>query len=179
MKNPWETHPHIWKTKAAFFSFVRGGLRKALWDRYPIKLEYKKANLIPPPESYTGRGKSGQYCALSGEFIINSKLEVDHIEGNQSLNDWDDIQPFIEHLLLCQDGLQLVGKEAHKVKSYAERMGISYKEAAIRKKVIAETKGSVASVKRKLSRLGATQDQLKNAKTRQAFMLEYLQNQEN
>ena len=177
---PWETHPHIWKTKAAFFSFVRGGLRKALWERYPVKIEYKKNNLIPPPESYQGRGKSGQYCALTNEFVINSKLEVDHTEGNQSLNDWDDLQPFIEHLLLCQDNLQLVDREAHKVKSYAERMGISYQEAEIQKRVIAETKGlSVSLIKRKLSRLGATEEHLKNAKTRKAFLLEYYGNHTN
>ena len=36
--------------------------------------------------------------------------------------------------------MQVVGKEAHKVKSYAERMGMSFEEALLEKRVIATLK---------------------------------------
>lgn len=140
-KELWELYPHIWKTKAAFFNYVRGAIRRALWERFPVKLEFKNENVHKPPPYYTGRGKSGAICALSGEFEIKSKLEVDHIKGNQSLQDWDDLTPFVKHLCANKDNLQLVTKSAHKIKSYADRLGISYEEAQVIKEAIQICKG--------------------------------------
>lgn len=134
--NPWEKYPEIWKTKAAFFTWLRGGLRRAIWEKYPPKIKFKNDTCKKPPESYTGRAKSGDYCALSGEWIAKSYLEVDHIVGNVSLRDWEDVLPFIQHLCTNSDNMQLVSKEAHKIKSYAERMGITYEEAKIQKEAI-------------------------------------------
>lgn len=136
MSNPWEKYPHIWPTKSSFFTFLRGGLRRGLWEKYPPKLEFKNKACSKPPEGYTGRAKTGAYCALSGEWTGKSKLEVDHIKGNVSLQDWDDVLPFIIHLCSTEDNFQLVSKEAHKIKSYSERMGISYEEAVIKKEAI-------------------------------------------
>ncbi len=141
MSNPWELYPHIWKTKASFFSYVRGGLRRALWEKYPVKLEFKKEQLKPPPIGYEGRAKSGTKCALTGEWTGNSKLEVDHIEGNASLNDWDDILPFVQHLCTVKDNMQLVEKEAHKIKSYADKHGLTFEEAKVIKEAISICKG--------------------------------------
>ena len=130
---PWETHPHIWKTKPSFMAWLRGSLRKSVWDMYPVKLQYKNDNVKPPPLDYKGKAKSGAYCAISGEWLNKSKLQVDHIKGNISLKEWDDIMPFLEHLLLCHDNLQLVTPTAHKIKSYAEQNGLTYEEAEIEK----------------------------------------------
>ena len=71
---------------------------------------------------------------------MQSKMEIDHIQGNVSLNDWSDVLPFIQHLCATKDNMQVVGKEAHKVKSYAERMGMSFEEALLEKRVIATLK---------------------------------------
>lgn len=133
---PWESPYSIWNTEAEFFTYLRSALRKAVWNLYPIKLKYKNVHVSVPPPDYKGRAKSGAYCALSGEWVAKSKLQVDHKLGNVSLRTWDDILPFIEHLLLCDNNLQLVSSEAHKIKSYAERMGITYEEAEIEKKHI-------------------------------------------
>jgi hypothetical protein len=141
MSNPWELYPHIWKTKAAFFSYVRGALRRALWEKYPVKLEFKNETCTPPPLGYTGRAKSGTDCALTGEWEGKSKLEVDHIEGNKSLREWEDVLPFVQHLCTTKDNMQLVKKEAHKIKSYADRQGITFEEAVIIKDAIAICKG--------------------------------------
>ena len=73
---------------------------------------------------------------MSGTWEGKSKLEVDHIEGNVPINDEDDILEFLKHLIPPPNSLQLVTKEAHKIKSYAERQGISYKEASAEKKAI-------------------------------------------
>lgn len=136
----WNLYPDIWNTKSAFFTWLRGSLRQAVWNKYPPKLKFKNDNCFPPPEGLKTKAKSGNYCALSGEWTGKSKLEVDHIKGNASLTDWEDFTPFVLHLLATNDNMQLVDKEAHKIKSYAERQGISYEEAVVEKKIISMLK---------------------------------------
>ena len=144
--NHWEAYPHIWKTKAEFFTWLRGALRKAVWERYPPKIEFKKRNLTKPPDGYTGRAKSGAICSLTGEWTTNSNTQVDHIHGNVSLREYDDIEHFIHHLLAFDSNMQLVDKEAHKIKSHAERKGMSFEEAAIDKEAIALCKDDTKAV---------------------------------
>jgi len=143
---PWEEYPEIWKTEAEWWSYLRGALRRGLWEKSPIKLSFKNANCFPPPEGYTGKAKSGAYCALTGEWTGKSKMEVDHIEGHKSLTSWADVLPFILHLVPPKGSLQLVDKEAHKIKSYAERKGISFEEALYEKIAIDLEKKKLVSV---------------------------------
>ena len=103
-----------------------------------MKHRFKSAQMGPPPEGYMGRGKKGSECALTGEWEMTSKLEVDHKHGHMSLSSVEDILEFILHLLSSNsEELQLVSKDAHKIKSYAERMGITFEDAVIEKQVIA------------------------------------------
>lgn len=134
--NLWDLYPDVWPTKASFFSWLRGSLRRAVWEKYPIKLRFKNSACGKPPPDYSGKAKSGTHCALTGEWIAKSYLEVDHIRGNASLRDWDDLEPFVRHLCTTEDNLQLVSKEAHKIKSYAEKRGISFAEARAEKAAI-------------------------------------------
>lgn len=136
MSEPWIEAPHIWKTKAAFFAFLRGNLRRAVWEKWPLKIEFKNQTCEPPPSDYTGRAKSGNYCALTGVWVGKSAAEIDHIHGHVSLQDWDDVMPFIQHLCASKSNMQYVDKEAHKIKSYAERMGITFEEALAIKQAI-------------------------------------------
>lgn len=145
MKKPWEKYPHIWKTESAFMSYIRGGIRKSIWSRYPVKVEFIKKNRkrIPNPNP-NGRVKEvwGATCYLTGETLPLVSMEVDHVKGHFSLRNMDDLQSFMEGLLyLDEDDLRFVSKEAHKIKSYAERMGITFEEARIEKEVIAICKG--------------------------------------
>lgn len=133
---PWESYPEVWPTKSSFFSWLRGGLRRAIWEKYPGKILFKKSKLTKPPEGYTGRAKSGAECALTGVWTGNSKLQVDHIKGESSLKDWSDIEPFIRHLCTNNDNMQLVEIEAHKVKTYAERNNLTFEQALVEKQVI-------------------------------------------
>jgi hypothetical protein len=134
-----DNHRDIWPTNAAFLTWLRGAMRKAIWQFHPVKLKYKKSCVQPPPPEYAGRAKGLIKCALTGEWIGQSMVEVDHVVGNASLKGADDLLPYLLHLALPQE-LQCVSKEAHKIKSYAERMGISFEDALIEKQAIALTK---------------------------------------
>ena len=136
IKSLMEANPDLFPTEAKFWAYLRGCLRRGVWEKSPMKFKTKKAHLETPPASYTGRGKAGATCALSGVWEIQSKLEVDHLDGHQSFTKEEDIIPYIIHLLADGDELQLVTKEAHKIKSLADRRGISYDEAKLEKRVI-------------------------------------------
>lgn len=136
-EEPWIIASHIWPTKASFFTFLRGQLRRAIWEKWPLKIEFKNEACSKPPPDYTGRAKTGGYCALTGEWVGKSKAQIDHIKGNVSLQDWDDVLPFIQHLCASKENMQLVDPEAHKVKSYAEKEGITFEQALATKQAIA------------------------------------------
>ena len=135
MKKWLDKHRDIWPTDAKFYSWLRSGLRKSVWQFHPVKLAYKNKCVVPPPVGYTGRAKRLVVCGLTGEYVGVSAAEVDHVDGNVSLRCVDDILPFLLHLA-CPDKMQVVSKDAHKVKSYAERWGISFEEALLVKRAI-------------------------------------------
>lgn len=139
-KKLWEIYPHIWATESAYMSWLRGGLRRYLWSKNPVKLEFIKQNRIKIPNpNPKGKVKEvwGGVCALTGKTYPIGEMEVDHKEGNHSLKTLDDLVPFVKGIVMITlDDLQLVSKEAHKIKSYAEKQGISFEEAKIEKEVI-------------------------------------------
>lgn len=141
MSDPWTNYPHIWKTKAAFLSFIRGGIRRALWNRSPIKLEfikkYRKRIKNPNPK---GKVKEvwGGTCALCNKDFPSQQLNVDHKIGNNSLKELSDLQSFIESIVLVQESdLQFVCIPCHKIKNLQERSGVDFESARITKEVIA------------------------------------------
>lgn len=134
-------YPHVWKTESALMSYIRGGIRRSLWNRSPIKLEFIKKNRIRIPNP-NPRGKVaevwGGVCSLTGTTLPLKDLEVDHLEGNHSLKSMDDIRSFIEAIVLVtEDDLAFVSKDAHRVKTYAQKENISFEEALAIKKAIA------------------------------------------
>lgn len=170
---PWEEYPELWKTEGQFWTYLRGCIRRGLWEKSPIKLSFKNKGCDLPPDDYEGRAKSGQYCALSGEWEGKSKLEVDHCEGNVSLSCWEDVLPFIQHMIPEKGTLQLVTKEAHKIKSHQEKQGFStFEEAAADKQAILICKGDE---KKWLSSKGITP--ASNAKARRTQVFEELMKQ--
>lgn len=139
-KKPWEEYPHIWKTESSFMSWIRGGIRRGLWNKSPVKLEFLKEHRrqIPNPNP-KGRKPTvwGGDCALCGETFIESKLQVDHKQGNHKLTSIEDIQDFIEGIVLVgRDGLQMACKDCHDIKSYSDKYGISFEEARAEKMAI-------------------------------------------
>ena len=130
---------HVWKTESAFMSWLRGGIRR-MWSKHPVRIEFMKQNRIRIPNpNKNGKAKEvwGGVCALTGELTPQTSLEVDHKKGNHSLRSIDDIQSFVEGILLVTfDDLQLVSKDAHKIKSYAEKHNMTFNEARVHKEVI-------------------------------------------
>ena len=131
---------HVWKTESAYMSWLRGGIRRYLWSKNPVKLEFIKQNRIKIPNpNPKGKVKEvwGGVCALTGNIFPIGDMEVDHISGNHSLKTIDDLVPFVKGIVMVTlEDLQLVSKEAHKIKSYAEKQGISFEEAKAEKTAI-------------------------------------------
>ena len=154
-KDPWEEWPEIWPTKSKFFSWLRGGIRKGVWNRSPIKLEvikHKRKRVVNPK---TGNTVNGGTCYICNKDFIQKDLQVDHIIGEHSLKEFSDVQKFIEAMTcLSADDLDLICKPCHKIKSYSEKNNISIEEARIEKQVI-EFGKLIAKVQReKLQELG-------------------------
>jgi len=143
---PWEVYPDIWKTESAFMSWIRGGIRAGLWNKHPVKLEFIKKSRIKIPNTNPRSMKRfpevwATKCAITGEIIPLNKAEVDHKTGEHTLRNLDDIASFIKDIVLVtEDDLQIVSKDVHKIKTLAERKGITFEEAVIEKKVIAFAK---------------------------------------
>lgn len=139
-QEPWEAMPHVWKTKPAFFAWLRGILRKG-WNRHPAKLELlnKSRFQIPNPNP---KGKKptvwGHECSKCGAIGVASNYQVDHVFPAGALKNWSDVGEFTQSLLSCCDegDLRILCKPCHDIYSYAERMGISYDEAALEKELI-------------------------------------------
>lgn len=143
MEYPWENYPHIWKTKSAFMSWLRGGIRRSLWSRSPIKLEFikKHRKMIPNPKRGNRAQVWGATCCICGKDHVLKNIEVDHKVGNHSLRDISDIESFILSVVLVSDNdLQLVCKDCHKIKTHAEKNNISFEDAVKEKKLIAYMK---------------------------------------
>lgn len=178
-KEPWEHYPTIWKTRAAFFAYIRGGIR-LIWSRYPGKLEWKKSQLTTErPYGYTGRGKSFGKCHYCGNMFTASALEVDHVAQAGSCNSWESAGQFLKNLLDCNDNWVLACKPCHKVKSHAEKTGASFEEALIQKRVIEMMKKKKDFVVDFCLAHGYTIDQLSNADRRRAALTEIFSKGEN
>lgn len=137
-RKPWEIPDTPWKTEAAFMSYVRGGIRKSIWSRYAVKTSFMKANRIRDVNKKTGKMCYGFKCAACKEFHPQSNIEIDHLSGNNQFKTLDDSSSYLKALLYIDyDDLQAMCKECHRIKSYAERMGITFEEARAAKKIIA------------------------------------------
>jgi len=164
MTEPWKEFPHIWKTKASFLAWIRGGIRRACWNRSPIKHEVIKKNRKRVLNTKTGNMVWGGECYLCGQDFLQKDLQVDHLRGENKLTEISDIQSFVEAMTcLSADDLALVCKSCHTTKSYAEKQGITFDQGAIERRVIELMKMPVQDQKKVLDEHGLSSD---NTKTR-------------
>lgn len=138
--NPWEMYPKIWKTQSAFMSFLRSGIRKSLWNRNPIKIEFikkfRKKITNPNPRGRVADVWGATCYLCENDFPLNL-LEIDHLVGNHSLKTVDDIQGFIQNMVFVSEkDLAFACKNCHRCKSYAERTGVDFETARTEKAVI-------------------------------------------
>lgn len=131
MKQPWgEGTP--WKNSVAFFTYLRGCLRKA-WSNNPIKhnLIKKVRKQIDNPNP-NGKKKTvfGFTCELCHNDYVLSQGNVDHKVPAGSLRKTEDIQGFVERLLyVTEDDLRLICKGCNSALAYSDKNGVSYEEA--------------------------------------------------
>jgi len=123
-----------WKTESKFWSWVRSGLRKAAWNRHPIKLNKKKANRYRAPIGRGGREVWACKCEMCGVEGPQDGYQVDHMKPAGSLKSVEDIQPFVERLLfVTEEDLRIVCKWCNSVLAYADRYHHTFEEALARK----------------------------------------------
>jgi len=137
-----------WKTKAAFYAWLRGGLRRSLWMRHPVKIEFLKSNRHKAPLGRNGKDVWCMQCAICSNLFRQSDCEVDHIHPAGKLNGVEDISSFVERLaFVSEEDLRICCKLCHSILTYSERYGCTFEEAKLRKIEIAKKKE--AALKRK------------------------------
>ena len=139
---PWEEYPHLWKTKAQYMSFIRGGIRRGLWERNPVKLEFINENRVKVPLGRKTKtnpdGKVwGAICECCGNPFRLNDMNVDHKVGESTLKTVEDVQQFVNNIVFVKkEDLQFICKGCHKQKTYSEREGVTFEEAGIIKQAI-------------------------------------------
>lgn len=131
----------VWKTSPEFFSWVRGGIRKGLWNRHPVKIKLlNKLRIKIDNPNPKGRVKQvfGAQCNLCKGYFAMKDIQVDHKDGGDySLKTIDDVDLFFRNIILVtEDDLQLLCKECNSTCTYAKRNNISIEESFIIKYVI-------------------------------------------
>jgi len=178
MKKPWEDYPKIWPTESRFFSFLRGGIRRGLWEKHPVKLTFIKKNrgrITNPKPSERFPTVWGGVCSCCNLELATKHLQVDHKKGGHSLRSSKDLQAFIEGLVfITEDDLAFLCKPCHDIKTYSEKHTISFEEARLEKRVILVMKREEV-VKRYLRMKGFSSEDTSNAKKRKDIMRKVVQ----
>jgi len=177
-KMPWDAHPHIWK-KSSFMSWIRGGIRRSLWNKSPIKIGFIKKHRMriknPRKTRRSPKEVWGAKCEICDNLFTMKDIEVDHKTGNHKLTEIEDIQSYIENIVMIEEkDLQMICKRCHKIKSHAEKRGITFEEASKEKKLIAYTKLSAAKQSNIIILHNSDNDvalSYNNAKNRKASLL--------
>lgn len=148
----WEHFPEFWKTESAFLSFIRGGVRRHLWSKNPVKLQFMKENRVKMvnvnPRSMKAHPMVwGFKCNQCQVTFAGNACEVDHKVGGWSLRKVEDIQKFVEGIVFIRkQDLAILCKPCHKAKTYAEAQGLSFEDAVATKQAIEKNKESVKNV---------------------------------
>lgn len=177
---PWEQCPAVWKTKAQFFQWMRGQMRRA-WSRHPVKVAYmhQHRKRVPLGRKTVKNPQGlvwGCQCEHCKQEFKQTECEVDHIDAAGSFKGWEDFEAWMMKLMHINfDSIRIVCKTCHRIKSYAERTGMTFEEAKLEKEVIAFTKDTVAQQVRFLTMARVDMTTCTNAKQRRAAYKQHLQ----
>lgn len=169
---PWEWSD-VWDNESQFLVWLRGQLRQ-IWSDYPVRVTFKEEQCVAVTEEMREKyglhrqTKKAAQCVHCKNWFAKSKLEVDHIVQAGSMTKMEDVERYLMEGLLCSPlNMQLTCKPCHKIKSYAERQGMTFEEARIEKEVIAWLKEhNVTQQKEILTLAGFTDEEMKNAGNR-------------
>lgn len=98
-------------TEAAFWAFVRSGLRQK-WSRWGPRYDALAAARRPSKSSNL-RLKWEFQCSQCKRWFAQKGVEVDHIVPCGSLRCWADLAGFAERLFVEVTGLRVVCKPCH------------------------------------------------------------------
>lgn len=172
--NIWEDPHSPWKSQAAYFTWLRGNLRR-IWMRSPISNRFKSSlcRKPKPSDGVSKRVKSVGDCSRCGKVFAKSSLEVDHVIPAGSIRCWEDVAGFVERLLGCASKhLRLICKPCHKIVTHAERYSCTEEDAINQKLAIEFSKLPAATQKAKLRQLKLPEG--KNTKERKTIFTNHL-----
>jgi hypothetical protein len=117
-------------------SVVRSAIRQA-WMKSDVKLAYLYSKTIPDMDDTT-RTKWLVPCEICGNMFKLADIEIDHkYIGGSSFTKVSDFESYFNNILMVNfDGLQVLCKEDHLIKTLSESLGISFEESRIEKEVI-------------------------------------------
>ncbi len=137
-KEPWGPGTP-WKNSVAWFTYLRGCLRKA-WSTNPIKLTVLKngRKQIPNPNPKGNKPTVwGFDCEMCGKTYPIKEGQIDHKIPAGSLQKTEDIPGFVMRLLYVrEEDLRLICKGCNSALAYADKNKISFEEALIAKQII-------------------------------------------
>lgn len=178
---PWIEAPEIWPTEAKYFSWLRGEMRR-MWTHYPprnkLKMSLRKRVPKLDDNGNVVYGKSGKNkgkpilryelpCSMCGGSFPQAQVEMDHIKGAGKCNNGLEACVFLFRLLCPVEDMRAVCKPCHKTHTYAERWGLTFEEAATKKKIIELTKIKVDKQKKQLLSFGYTDFEVRNKAVRE------------
>lgn len=173
---PWIEYNHLWKTESAYLSWIRGGIRRYLWSKSPVKLEFEKESKIKIKNNNPRSMKAHPYvagykCTICEGLFKANECECDHKTGEHPLRSIKDVQSFVQGIVMIRkEDLAMVCKPCHKAKTYAEREGMSIDEARCVKLAIAKEKEGGVQVVDFIKKSGIVP--AKNAKLRREQLIE-------
>lgn len=153
-------------------SVVRSAIRQA-WMKSDVKLAYLYMNTIPDMDDST-RTKWLIKCEICQQLFKLSDIEVDHKHvGGSSFTKVSDFEAYFNNILMVNfDGLQILCKEDHSIKTLSESLGISFNDAKLEKEVIKICKLKASEVDKWLKDRGVVV--VKNAEARRNAVRELL-----
>lgn len=177
-KTPWQEDGSPWKTEAAFLAWVRGVLRKG-WSKHPLKIEFIKRNrkrIVNPKNNPRFPEVWGMTCEVCLKDKVQTEIEIDHIsETGGTFKKLEDAFSYMSHLFMVNYAkMRAVCKPCHEVINHSQKMGVSFEEAALQKKVIAFGKKSTKEVVSYCKNYGYTDSMLSNAAKRKSALTDIL-----
>ena len=106
-------------TESKYWGAIRTALRSGL-RFYPPKVSV----LNKAKRDYEGENKRQKFCyecASCGECFKADQVQVDHQTPAGSLLSYQDLPQFVERLYCGEDGLQVLCKQCHQMKTNKER----------------------------------------------------------
>lgn len=99
-------------TEAAFWGFIRSGLRQ-MSCRWPPKASIAAQRARRPSQSDNKRQKWEYQCSMCSGWFPAKQIEIDHVVPCGSLKSLDDLPGFVDRLFCEPAGLRVLCEECH------------------------------------------------------------------